>query len=87
MYRFLLTAASALVLALQSEAPDLVILNARVFTGVDERPWAEAVAVRGWNIFDVPAEAFPKAVSVLTVVNGRVVHETLSAGGPRDRGV
>lgn len=53
MYRFLLPAACAMSIALQSEAPDLVILNARVFTGVDERPWAEAVAVRGSRILAV----------------------------------
>jgi predicted amidohydrolase YtcJ len=50
-------AASAAVLALQAQvAPaDLVILNARVFTGVTAAPWAEALSVRGERIVAVGA--------------------------------
>src|SRR4029078_7481586 len=31
----------------QSAAPDLVVANARVFTGSASQPWAEAVSVKG----------------------------------------
>ena len=32
------------------QAPDLVIVNGRVFTGIDSRPWAEALAIVGDRI-------------------------------------
>ena len=35
------------------QTPTLVLTNARVYTGVDTRPWAEAVAVRGDRIVAV----------------------------------
>lgn len=34
-------------------APDLVILNARVFTNDSARPWAEAVAIKGQRVIGV----------------------------------
>lgn len=55
MSRLFLTVACSLMISLQPEVPDLVILNARVFTGVDAQPWAEAVAVRGTRIVAVGA--------------------------------
>ena len=36
---------------------DLVLVNGKVWTGVAERPWAEAVAVRGEKIYDVGTSA------------------------------
>jgi predicted amidohydrolase YtcJ len=39
------------------QAPDLLILNARVFTGVEGNPWAEAVAVTGERIARVGTTA------------------------------
>lgn len=40
-------AAVTVVSAVQREpAPDLVLVNARVFTGMASRPWAEAIAIR-----------------------------------------
>jgi predicted amidohydrolase YtcJ len=39
------------------QAPDLVIVNARVFTGVDSQPWAEAIAVAGERISHVGTTA------------------------------
>jgi predicted amidohydrolase YtcJ len=35
------------------------------------------LAILSQNIFDVPTEALPRTVSVLTVVDGRVVHDAL----------
>lgn len=51
-------AASALVVAVallraQSAAPDLVLLNGKVFTGDSTRPFAEAIAVSGERILNV----------------------------------
>lgn len=47
------------VLALHAQpAPaDIIIVNARVFTGVTDAPWAEAVAVRGDRILSVGTSA------------------------------
>jgi predicted amidohydrolase YtcJ len=39
------------------QAPDLVIVNARVFTGAESQPWAEAIAVTGERISQVGTTA------------------------------
>jgi predicted amidohydrolase YtcJ len=52
----LLLLAATLALA-APQAPDLVIVNARVFTGVDSQPWAEAIAVAGERISHVGTTA------------------------------
>ena len=41
----------------RAAAPDLILHDARIWTGDDERPWAEAVAVRGERIVAVGADA------------------------------
>lgn len=61
-------------------APDLVLLNGKVFTSDTSRPWAEAIAIRGERIFAVGstndirelADADTKVVNLLgrTVVPG-----------------
>jgi predicted amidohydrolase YtcJ len=38
------------------------------------------VALLSQDIFKVPAQELPKTVSVLTIVNGRIVHDTDAAG-------
>lgn len=51
---------SVLVVAIplaQASSPDLVIINARVFTGDTSRPWAEAVSVKGDRIAAVGTTA------------------------------
>ncbi|AMY09247.1 hypothetical protein LuPra_02460 [Luteitalea pratensis] len=35
-------------------------------------------AMLSQNILDIPSEALPKTVSVLTVVDGRVIHDALT---------
>jgi hypothetical protein len=50
------TAVLALTVLVQSEPPDVVIFNARVYTGVDTQPWAGAVSVRGTRIVAVGAK-------------------------------
>ncbi|MDP2956648.1 MAG: amidohydrolase [Longimicrobiales bacterium] len=52
----LLLAAPAGLLA-QSPAADLILHHARIWTGDDARPWAQAVAVRGDRIVAVGSEA------------------------------
>lgn len=47
------TAVLALTLLVQAEPPDVLIVNARVYTGVGTQPWAEAVSVRGTRIVAV----------------------------------
>src|SRR5688572_27650842 len=44
----------ALALALQAQPlpPDLIIVNARLYTGVTTAPWAEAVSIRGERIVE-----------------------------------
>lgn len=37
----------------QTEAPDLILVNGRVFTGADARPYAEAIAIKGTRILAV----------------------------------
>ncbi|MGE0041100.1 MAG: amidohydrolase family protein [Vicinamibacterales bacterium] len=39
------------------QPPDLVLLNARVFTADEARPWAEAIAIRGERVIGVGATA------------------------------
>lgn len=44
-------------------APDLVLLNGRVFTADPERPWAEALAIRGDRITAVDSTAAVEALA------------------------
>ena len=64
----------ALPLAQSRPAPTLAVINARVFTGVAARPWAEAVAIRGERIVAVDTSA---AIRALTGTETRIV----DAGG------
>lgn len=64
----LFTAATAL--RAQPAPADLVIVNARVFTGVAGTPWAEAVAIRGDRIVEVGTS---DAISKLAGAAARVV--------------
>lgn len=50
-------AALAAVAACAPPAPDLVLLNGRVFTADPSRPWAEAVAIRGDRITGIGSSA------------------------------
>lgn len=61
--RIPLLAAVALTAATlaQSDAPSIVIVNARVFTGVGAAPWAEAVAITGDRISLVGSSADVRA--------------------------
>ena len=43
--------ALAFVIHAQAVPPDLVIVNARIYTGVPATPWAEGVSIRGNRIF------------------------------------
>ncbi len=45
--------AMALALHAQPAPADIVIVNARIFTGVNDAPWAEAIAIRADRIVDV----------------------------------
>ena len=57
----------AFVLLQPAVAPDLVIFNARVFTGVATQPWVEAVAIGGERITAVgTTDAVRKLASVST---------------------
>ena len=48
-----LAVCTALALHAQPAPPDLVIVNARVYTGVTDAPWAEAIAIRADRIVTV----------------------------------
>ncbi|HWR52716.1 MAG TPA: amidohydrolase family protein [Bryobacteraceae bacterium] len=52
-----------LLLALVAAVPELVIVNARVWTGVPQRPTAEAVAVESGRLADVGTNAEARAVA------------------------
>lgn len=72
MHRVVAGAALALALtylAQPAPAPDLVILNARVWTGVAARPWAEAISIRTNRIAAVgtTAEITASAVGARTI--------------------
>ena len=71
-------ALAVLVLALPGcagpVAPDLVILNARVFTNDTARPWAEAVAIKGERVIAVGASAEVRA-------SAGAVTRVIDAGG------
>src|SRR6516165_5788193 len=54
----------------QSAPVSLVVVNGRVWTGDDSRPWAEAVAVRGDRIAEVGSSA---AIRKLAGKDARVV--------------
>src|SRR6476659_8658329 len=69
---------TAVVVASQTPAaPDLILVNGRVFTADPRMPWAEAVAVRGNRIADVGLNAVvrQRAGSGTRVIDvgGRVV--------------
>src|SRR5687768_18493532 len=52
-----------------STSPDLVIVNARVYTGVTATPWAEAVSIRGDRILEVgTSESIRKQAGAATRV-------------------
>jgi predicted amidohydrolase YtcJ len=78
MRQFLVTVAVALT-ALQQVAPtpDIVIINARVFTGETAAPWAEAVSITGARIARVgpTAEVRATAGAATRVIdaNGRLL--------------
>jgi predicted amidohydrolase YtcJ len=64
IHRLVASAALALALAYAAQpasAPDIVILNARVYTGDAARPWAEAVSIRANKIAAVGTTAEIKA--------------------------
>ena len=67
----------ALAVNAQSTSPDLVIVNARVYTGVTATPWAEALSIRADRILEVGAsEAIRKQAGAATRVidaGGRLV--------------
>jgi imidazolonepropionase-like amidohydrolase len=51
------SAVLALASACAPPAPDLVLLNGRVFTADRDRPWAEALAIRGGRVVGVGTSA------------------------------
>lgn len=60
---------TALALQAQPATPDIVILNARVYTGVTAAPWAEAVSIRADRILEVgPSAAIRKQAGASTRV-------------------
>lgn len=62
--RIVLALALAAVVWVQgTDGPDLVILDARVFTGDHEQPWAEAVAIRGNRITMVGTTSVVRAAT------------------------
>src|SRR5215831_10665920 len=48
-----LVVASFSIAQVQTEAPDFVLLNGRVFTATEAHPYAEAIAIKGSRIFGV----------------------------------
>lgn len=72
-----LVLAACMALRAQGPGADLLIVNARVFTGVQGQPWAEALAIRGDRITAVGTTAAVReqAGSVTRTVeaNGRLV--------------
>jgi hypothetical protein len=68
---------AAAVSACAPQAPDLVFLNARVFTADAARPWAEALAIRGERIVAVRQTAEVRALAAATTamrdLGGRTV--------------
>lgn len=53
----------ALAVACSPPAPDLLLLNARIFTADPARPWAEALAIRGERIVAVGSDAEVSALA------------------------
>ena len=47
----------------QSAAPDLIIYNAKVFTGDATNPWAQSVAITGDHIAAVGTDAQVRSMS------------------------
>jgi predicted amidohydrolase YtcJ len=71
--RVLVPAAIAIVLGLvQTPTPaDIVIFNARVFTGDTRNPWAEAVSMRGARIAEVGTNAAVRAAKAGSEIDAR----------------
>ena len=59
------------VFALLAQAADLVLLNGRVWTGDEKRPWTQAVAIRGHRIIGTGDDA---RIRLLTGKTTRVVN-------------
>src|SRR5215207_238994 len=70
-------AAASLALMAQGGASDVVIINARIFTGLTSRPWVEALSVRGNRITSIGSteEVQGRAAASARVVDagGRLV--------------
>jgi predicted amidohydrolase YtcJ len=61
--------ALALVIHAQAVPPDLVIVNARIYTGLPAGPWAEGISLRGSRILEVgTSEAIRKQAGPATRV-------------------
>jgi predicted amidohydrolase YtcJ len=56
-YLALLPLSLGVVLGAQTQTADLVVFNARIFTGVPGRPWAEALSIRGDRVALVGSNA------------------------------
>lgn len=57
MIRAIVAACVVALSACASTAPDIVLLNGRIFTSDAEQPWAEALAIRGERIVQVGTNA------------------------------
>ena len=71
----LLAVLAAVVSLVQGPSVDLLIVNARVYTGVQATPWAEAIAIGGDRIMRVGSNAELKSLKATRVVDaqGRLV--------------
>lgn len=70
----------AVVSACSAPAPDLVLLNGRVFTADPEQPWAEAIAVRGDRIVAVGTSAEVAAMAGPSTVRRDVAGRAVVPG-------
>src|SRR5438309_7820874 len=60
LYRYVSTLAAViapLASRMSAQAPSLVLLNGRIFTGDSARPWVQALAVRGDRIAAIGSTA------------------------------
>lgn len=71
---------SALSIACAAPPPDLVLLNGRVFTADPERPWAEALAIRGDRITGVGSTAEVSALAGASTVRRDLAGRTVLPG-------
>ena len=71
---------SALSLACAAPPPDLVLLNGRVFTADPDRPWAEALAIRGGRITGVGSTAEVSALAGASTVRRDLAGRTVLPG-------